>query len=219
LISGIVEDYLTTIYRLEEIYGYAKTTHIAKELNVKPATVTKVINKLVNKGLVTRVKYRGMKLTKKGRVIAEKIIRKHRILEVFLSDFLGFNLYESHRLAHQLEHMPDKLVERIYEKLGKPSLCPHGNLIPGAEGGELPKAISLWEATEGKCYKVLRIAGELNYVLSKLNDIGIDIGTVIKLLMARGTYYELSVGPDKAKVMFDDLVLRSLYVKEVKCAG
>ena len=88
-VTSAVEDYLVTIYRLEEAFGMARTTIIAKELNVKPGTVSKIVSKLELKGLVERTKYRGVKLTKEGRRIAEKIVWKHRIIERFLYDYVG----------------------------------------------------------------------------------------------------------------------------------
>lgn len=218
LVSEVIEDYLVTIYRLEEIFGYAKTTHIAKELGVKPATVSKIIDKLQMKGLIEKEKYQGTYLTKKGRNLAEKIIRKHRILEVFLSKYLNFGTYETHKLAHQLEHMPDELIERIHKKLGYPSLCPHGNIIPGSpRQHQLSNTLCLTDVIEGKCYKVVRIAGELSSVIHELSKLGIDIGTKLKITNTRGSYYEVLVLDTNKNVMLDDFMLKSIYVKEIKC--
>ncbi len=127
-----LEDYLTTIYRLEEVYGVARTCDIARELRVKPGTVTKMISKLASRGYVSWSPYRGVRLTERGREVAEKIIRRHRIAECFFNSMLGFDLVKSHVYAHLLEHLPDEVFEKLYALLGKPTKCPHGNPIPGA---------------------------------------------------------------------------------------
>jgi len=128
-----LHDYLLTIYRLEEVFGEARTVEISKMLKVTPATVSKTIRRLAEAGYVVWTPYEGVKLTEAGRRLAERAVRKHRIAEHFLVSRLGFSFMEAHRLAHMLEHMPDEFFEKLYEFLGKPSKCPHGNPIPGSE--------------------------------------------------------------------------------------
>ncbi|MEM1639025.1 MAG: metal-dependent transcriptional regulator [Desulfurococcaceae archaeon] len=176
-----VEDYLTTIYRLEEALDEARITDISRELKVSPATVSKIIGKLEERNLVIRVKYRGVKLTEKGRSLAERIIRKHRIAEVFLLKILGFDEVESHQYAHYLEHLPDIIVERMYESVGKPPLCPHGNKIPGTTS-TMPKLIKLTETQPHQVCIVKRIAGEFADVLEYVHGIGIKVGASISVL-------------------------------------
>jgi len=210
-VSDVLEDYMVTIYRLEEVFGAAKTTCIAKELNVKPATVTKVVKRLEDKGLVKRIKYYSIILTDEGRRIAESIIRRHRILEAFLKDYLGFNNYESHSLAHKLEHMPSILIERIYERLGKPSLCPHGNPIPGAKANIL-ECISLNDAEENKSYVIVRVAGELRSTIKTLKTYNLDVGSKVKVL-EKSKYYTLIRLEDGSIARLDSMVAKTLGVR------
>ena len=212
-ISGALEDYIVTIRRLEEVFGQARTTHIARELKVRPATVTKVVGRLQREGYVVSVKYRNVKLTARGKSIAEYIIRKHRILEVYLAEVLDFNIYESHRLAHHLEHMPDVLVNRMYEKLGKPRVCPHGNPIPGAPKDGEDKSISLREAVEGKSYALVRVAGELNSAMEVLGSFKLKIGDHFEVVEKSGDDVTLRLKDGKI-VRLDSLVAAAMRVRE-----
>jgi len=186
-----LEDYLTTIFRLLEVYGYAKTTLISKELGVKPATVSKVLKYLEVKGFVKRVKYRGVTLTNKGLELVKPVIRKHRIAEFFLSEFLGFDLYYTHLYAHEFEHLPDDVLEKIYLKLGSPTTCPHGNLIDVSSTSLA--GVKLSTVNEGSKVEVIRVAGELTYVLKELQRLGIKLGTVVSVVKQKPLHTVIEV--------------------------
>jgi len=178
------EDYIATIYRLHEVYGSAKLSDISRELGVKPATTSKVLSQLEKSGLVKRYKYREIVLTEKGEKVAERIIRKHRISEVFLAYKLSVDIFDTHYYAHYLEHLPDELIERIYILLGFPRKCPHGNIIPGTERGKdmaLTEYIRLSEATIGM-YRVERIAGELSSILPALKELQLKPNIIIEVV-------------------------------------
>lgn len=177
-LSEPMEDYIITIYRLEEVFGVARTSAIAKELGVKPATVTKIIGWLVKEGLAITEKYRGTKLTPKGREVAERILKKHRILEAFLHR-LGFDPYKSHILAHKLEHIPDEVVNAIYEFIGKPETCPHGGPIADVR---VPNKPRLCDLSPGAKARIVRILGELRHVMSLLNEYGCWRGDKVRLI-------------------------------------
>jgi len=138
-----IEDYLRAIYKLEETHGIARTSMIAQELGVKPATVTKMLEKLARLGLVTWEPYRGVKLTEIGREIAKRIVRRHRIAECFFYHMLGFDPVKSHIYAHLVEHLPDEVFDRLYELLGRPSRCPHGSPIPSIESSSITREVKL----------------------------------------------------------------------------
>lgn len=167
-LSEPMEDYIITIYRLEEVFGIARTSAIAREMGVKPATVTKIVGWLVREGLATTEKYKGTRLTPRGREIAERILRRHRILEAFLHR-LGFDPYKSHILAHRLEHIPDEIVDAIYDFIGRPETCPHGNPIAAIKAPTEPRLCDLRTGTRAK---IVRILGELRHVMSVLNEHG-----------------------------------------------
>ncbi|MEM2158106.1 MAG: metal-dependent transcriptional regulator, partial [Sulfolobales archaeon] len=158
------------------------TTSISKELGIKPATASKVLKYLENKGLVKRVKYKNVSLTEKGFKVAKPIIRKHRIAEVFLSEFLGFDLYHSHLYAHKFEHLPDEVIERIYDKLGEPDVCHNGNSIGVLDESYLREGKKLKDLDEGVVAELIRIAGELSDVLKVISRLGLRIGSKVKVL-------------------------------------
>lgn len=191
-VTTTVEDYLVTIYRLEEAFGIARTTVIARELEVKPGTVSKVVGKLEAKGLVERTKYYGVRLTEKGRKIAERIIWKHRVLERFLYDYVGLDPLKAHEYAHMMEHLPDEIVEKIYDKLGRPATCPLGNPIPGAEiPSELKAAVPLIKTESGACVKIVRIAGVLHEGLKHIIDLGLMIGVTARVIYVSNSHVVL----------------------------
>uniref|UniRef100_A0A7J3I9Y3 Metal-dependent transcriptional regulator n=2 Tax=Ignisphaera aggregans TaxID=334771 RepID=A0A7J3I9Y3_9CREN len=179
-----LEDYLMAIYRLEELFGEARTTILTNELGVKPATVSKMISRLAERNLIIWEPYRGVKLSERGRIIAERIVRRHRISEYFLVKFLNMDSVKAHRYAHVMEHLPEEFFERLYEFLGKPSACPHGNPIPGAPlSTEALEAKPLTKFQPGSTVRIARIlctaGGE---VVADIYDLGIDIGKKMKIL-------------------------------------
>lgn len=180
--SSGLDDYLTTIYRLMEVYGCARTTKISEELGVTPATTSKLIRYLERKGLVKRVKYGGITLTEDGLEIAIRTIRKHRVAEVFLRDFLGVDLLHAHVYAHLLEHLPDDLINKIYVKLGNPTICPHGNTINVSFRRVGENSIKLDEVEVGAEVVITRIIGELTQALKELNQLGLSIGSKVRVV-------------------------------------
>ncbi|MEM2875360.1 MAG: metal-dependent transcriptional regulator, partial [Candidatus Bathyarchaeia archaeon] len=130
-ISSIVEEYLETIFRLQERSGVARTSALIKALNVSPGTVTNTVERLERGCFIIHEPYRGVKLTEKGQRIALKIVRKHRLLERLLTDILNVAWERVHDAACQLEHnLSDEIVKKIEKVLGHPKTCPHGNPIP-----------------------------------------------------------------------------------------
>lgn len=115
------ENYLKTIYHLAEKTTNVQTNAIAEQMQTKPASVTDMIKKLADKGLVDYIKYQGVTLTETGKNTAIDIVRKHRLWEVFLVDKLNFKWDEVHDVAEELEHIKSiELIERLDEFLGFP---------------------------------------------------------------------------------------------------
>ncbi len=143
MITESTEEYLEAIYRLRERGEAATTTGVAKELKVAPASVTEMLKKLANQGYLKYAPYRGVTLTPKGEKIGEKILRKHRIMEKFLST-LGLPKSRVHKDACELEHhIPDDLERAIHQKVegekplpsGAPSnVMPLTSLLDGQKG-------------------------------------------------------------------------------------
>src|SRR2546430_5038928 len=146
-----VEDYLKSIYHLSNQGGFAATSDIAAMLAVAPPSVSGMVKRLSETGLIEHVPYRGVQLTAQGRRAALKMIRRHRILELYLMQHLGYDWGGVHPEAERLEHaVSDDLVERMASALGHPLYDPHGDPIPTA-AGEIEEAelVSLAEAPGG----------------------------------------------------------------------
>lgn len=176
-LTHAVEDYLKAIYSISSIYGRASTSLLAEELDVQPASVTGMIKRLAQTqpALVKYQRHRGVVLTKAGEKIALKIIRQHRLLEMFLHQTLGFPLDEVHAEADQLEHViSDSFEERISEVLGDPTHDPHGHPIPNrdleVQYTDLQQLNSL---REGDVAVVARVADKDPELLKHLNSLGL----------------------------------------------
>lgn len=138
MLSQAVQDYLKTIYKLEEEHGSVATTQIAKSLDISGASVTGMLKRLAKMKLVDYNSYKGVKLTQDGRKIALEILRHHRLLELYLKESLGFSLAKVHDEACRLEHyVSEEFVDKINKLLGNPEYSPFGNPIPSKEG-DLP---------------------------------------------------------------------------------
>ncbi len=129
------ENYLKAIYHLSAEESQVNTNQIASVLNTKPASVTDMLKKLADKNLLNYTRYQGVNLKESGRMIALKVIRKHRLWELFLVEKLNFGWDEVHDLAEQLEHIQSvELVNRLDQFLGFPECDPHGDPIPDDQG-------------------------------------------------------------------------------------
>ena len=135
--SSTVENYLKCIYMEEQRLGDQRVTtgQIATALQVTPGTATSMVKALSDAGLVSYEPYNGVKLTPEGFRLAAHVLRRHRIVELFLVKVMGMDWAEVHNDAEVLEHaVSDRLIERMFEMLGRPSVDPHGDPIPTAGG-------------------------------------------------------------------------------------
>src|SRR2546425_1242743 len=146
-----VEDYLKAIYHLSSQGGFAATSDIAAMLEVAPPSVSGMVKRLSETGLIEHVPYRGVQLTSQGRRAALRMIRRHRILELYLTQHLGYDWGSVHAEAERLEHaVSDELIERMASALGQPQYDPHGDPIPTAAGDiEEAELVALADARVG----------------------------------------------------------------------
>lgn len=129
-----IEEYLESIYKLQQARHPVSTSRLAEHLKLSPPSVSEMVKKLTNKGLVNHTE-KGVCLTEEGRTIAKKVIRRHRLSERLLTDILGYKWDEVHDEACRLEHaISPEMEERIAKSLGDPKTCPHGHPIPDKEG-------------------------------------------------------------------------------------
>jgi DtxR family transcriptional regulator, Mn-dependent transcriptional regulator len=130
-----VEDYLKAIYQLSPEGRPASTSDIAHLLALSAPSVTGMVKRLSEHGLLEHVPYRGVQLTEEGRRAALRMVRRHRLIEAYLVEYLGYTWDTVHAEAERLEHaVSDTMIERMADALGNPSVDPHGDPIPSADG-------------------------------------------------------------------------------------
>lgn len=177
------ENYLKIIYHLAEKTINVQTNAIAEQMQTKPASVTDMIKKLADKGLVDYVKYQGVTLTETGKNTAIDIVRKHRLWEVFLVDKLNFKWDEVHDVAEELEHIRStELIERLDEFLGFPKADPHGDPIPDKNGHfAKTQLIKLIELKVGDTGTITGVSQHSSAFLKHLEKLGLTLGKKIKI--------------------------------------
>ncbi len=177
-----IEDYLKTIYMLAEVESPVSTSRIAEARDVKPGSVTSMLQRLSKLNLVDYEKHYGVTLTKSGEKIALEVIRHHRLLELYLSEALGFDWDEVHEQADLLEHViSEKLEERIAAVLGNPTIDPHGDPIPAKDGTIISQDTRLLTTvTPGEHVTIIRIPDDGNSErLRYLAELGLRPGTAV----------------------------------------
>ena len=159
VLSRSVEDYLKAIFRLSNQGGFATTSDIAALLSLSPPSVSGMVKRLSEMGLIEHVPYRGVQLTSQGRRAALRMIRRHRVLELYLTRTLGYDWDNVHNEAERLEHaVSDELIERMAAALGDPHYDPHGDPIPTATGDiEETELVSLAEAQIGDALELRQV--------------------------------------------------------------
>ena len=178
-----VEDYLKAIYRLSP-QGRASTSEIAQRLDLSPASVSGLVKRLSEQGLLEHVPYKGVQLTPEGRRAALRMLRRHRLIEAYLVAFLGYTWDTVHEEAERLEHaVSDALVDRMAAVLGHPATDPHGDPIPTSEGDILePASIPLAEVPDGSAVVVGQVEEDQPDRLRYLASIGIRPGVRLEVV-------------------------------------
>lgn len=178
------ENYLKTIYHLQNTSGIVATNDLAMALHTAPASITDMLKKLSKKGLVSYKAYYGCTLTATGTENALSIVRRHRLWEYFLSQKLGFSWEEVHEIAEELEHVSnEKLINKLDAFLGFPRTDPHGDPIPDARGKIFqPRQVSLATLSEKKIAIVTQIGNQSPQVLEMLDEKNISIGSRIQVI-------------------------------------
>ena len=135
MLSEAVQDYLKTIYKLQEQGGAVSTSALAEAMGVAAASATGMVKKLAGLKLARHNPYQGVVLTKAGQKMALEVIRHHRLLELYLAEALGYSWDKVHEEAERLEHViSEEFEEKIFEALGRPTRDPHGDPIPTKDG-------------------------------------------------------------------------------------
>jgi len=179
--SLTVENYVKAIYQLCLAQGNAPaaTGQIAAALGVSPGTVTSMLKTLSESLLATYTPYSGVSLTSSGQALALRVIRRHRLIELFLARTLEMTWDEVHEEAEHMEHaVSDLLIDRIDKFLEHPEVDPHGDPIPRADGSlRVPHTQPLAECRAGEQFRILRVLDQSPDFLRFLTAAGLALGT------------------------------------------
>jgi DtxR family Mn-dependent transcriptional regulator len=180
LASLTVENYVKTIYLIsaDQDGSPAATGQIAAALGVSPGTVTAMLKTLGDGDLATYTPYEGAKLTRSGNRLALRMLRRHRLIELFLSRTLDLTWDQVHEEAEHIEHaVSDLLIDRIDAYLGHPAADPHGDPIPRADGSfDAPQSQSLVDCAVGQRFRLVRVVDQSPEFLRYLSESGLPLG-------------------------------------------
>ncbi|MCU0466431.1 MAG: metal-dependent transcriptional regulator [Anaerolineae bacterium] len=185
-LSPAMQEYLAEAYRLAYYQGeaqYVSTSALARVLNVSDPAVTRMVQRLRDAGYLDHEPYKGVRLTAEGEREALKNIRRHRVVERFLTDVMSFGWHEVHEAADALGGtVSDVLVERMAEMAGHPRRCPHGEPIPTIDG-VMPRVVDrpMTEVSEGEMLMVSRVNSHDESVLKYLDGLGLKTGASFTL--------------------------------------
>ena len=218
--STSTENFLKIIYQIRnEDLEEANSTKLAEKLNISNAAVTDMAKKLSKQGIIRYERYKGLELTNKGKDVALKVIRKHRLWELFLSRVLDFSWDQAHKEAEMLEHQTsDFLLEKINHYLSYPDYDPHGDPIPD-RNGKIPhpdnvKRISDCEV--GKSYEIIRVNPRSEELAVFFVNNGIHLGGIITISQNLKMDKILVVEINKTKMVFNENITRHIYVIDKK---
>jgi DtxR family Mn-dependent transcriptional regulator len=182
--SQSIQDYLKAIYGLSRPNGSAQTGDLAEALSVAPASVSGMLRRLASADLVEHTAYRGVTLTDRGREEALRIVRRHRVIETYLAEVLGWDWDAVHDEAERLEHAAsDQLIDRMAEALGNPRFDPHGAPIPTADGNvQVEDLVPMTEVAVGTIGEVRQVRDSDPVRLRYIASLGFRIGSRFEVL-------------------------------------
>ncbi len=204
---------LKAIYRLTRDGSEAHTGALADVLGLSPGTVTTMVKRLADRELVDHRPYQGVSFTPLGQQTAVAAIRRHRIVERFLADMLGYKWNEADKLAVGFEHeLPDEVLERLYVALHRPATCPHGFPIPMAEDAELPVTPDLYMLEPGEVAEVALSGSTDPELVTFLGTLGLVPGVEVSVVEKHPFDGPLVVTVDGQDRTLGERVARQIYV-------
>ncbi|HEU4808000.1 MAG TPA: metal-dependent transcriptional regulator [Homoserinimonas sp.] len=213
--TSVVEDYVKVIYSHTEWQQNPVTpSELAAKLGLAASSVTEMVKKLAASGLVTHVPYGAVRLTEEGRMLALKMVRRHRLIETWLVESFGYSWDEVHDEAEVLEHaLSDRLLEAIADQLGHPVRDPHGDPIPSPDGVVVrPDAVRLAEAAAGQRGQVVRISDRNPMLLRYLEGEGIRLDSPVQVVERRPFGGALAVLVDGAEHDIGDEAAAAIWI-------
>jgi DtxR family Mn-dependent transcriptional regulator len=218
MLSQAEENYLKEIYTLEEeTMQLVSTNALAEKMRTKASSATDMLQKLAQKALVDYTKYRGARLSTKGKSKAITIVRKHRLWETFLVEKLGFNWDEVHDIAEQLEHIQSKpLTDKLDAFLEYPSFDPHGHPIPNVNGKIVAyDSILLAELKVDEEGILVGVKDSSDRFLKYLSKINMTIGDHIKVLDIEAFDNSVTIDNNATRLTISGNVAKNLYIKSL----
>jgi DtxR family Mn-dependent transcriptional regulator len=216
MLSKAIENYLKAIFSIKaQGTDVVSTNAISDKLSTRPSSVTDMIKKLTEKKLVTYERYKGVKLTNKGQVIATNIIRKHRLWETFLVEKLHFKWDEVHDVAEQLEHIKsEKLVDLLDDYLDSPKFDPHGDPIPNREGDfPLLKTLPLTSLSINQQGLVMGVLQDEPSFLKYLTKLNISLGSSIQVIDKIEFDQSIEINIDNKNIHISVDVAKNILIK------
>lgn len=213
MISKAIEDYLKAIYFLDDGMPVS-TNEIARNINVSPSSVTKMIRKLAELNLVQHESHRGVILTESGKRMSIAVIRRHRIIELFLHKSLNYPWDEVHDEACRLEHcVTDSFTERLFHFLGNPQFDPYGDPIPSSDG-TIPTidAICLYDVKAESKVKVKYVHSREPRVLKYLDKLGILPNVNMKVIEVQPFGGSVDIQLSDRRIMVGKEAAENIYV-------
>ena len=213
--SASVGDYLKAIWEVAGS-GVASTKEVAERLSIAPPSVTNMFVRLQEMGLAEYERYRGASLTERGREEALRLVRRHRLIETFLLEHLGYSWEEVHEEAERLEHaVSDGFTERLAEFLDHPGHDPHGGPIPTADGTLEPDdSFPLSEAPVGGRVRIFKVSDESSPVLDYLGERGLVPGRLLSVKEVRDLDRVVTVeDEDGGSHALGESLARSVFVR------
>jgi len=205
---------LKSLYRLSRDGKDAHTGALAEALGVSPGTATAIVKRLAERGLLDHKLYRGVELTEAGRAVSVAAIRRHRIVERFLSDMLGYPWNEADRLAGAFEHdLPTEVEERLFVALDRPTSCPHGFPIPEPEVHEIPAMGHLYDLEPGDVAVVALPGSTDPSLVAFLETLGLRPDVVVEVREKHPFDGPMVVRVDDTDRTVGDRVARQIFVK------
>lgn len=212
-----IEDYLKNIYSLKNSRGKVTTSDLAEKMGISSASVSEMISKLSKSGFVKYLPYKDFELTRKGDEIALNLIRKHRIWEVFLVEYLKYPWDKVHTEAEILEHSSsDELIEKLEEFLKFPKTDPHGYPIPDRNGHiEKDKSVKLTELKPGDVAMIIKVSDESSEVLEYLTKMNINLKDEIKIIDKINFDNSIQIQNKKDKIFLSEKLSANIFVIKI----
>ena len=213
--DAVVEDYVKVIHSHTEWQPDPITPSVlAARLGLAASSVTEMVKKLAASGLVTHVPYGAVTLTDDGRMLALRMLRRHRLIETWLVESFGYGWDEVHDEAEVLEHaVSDRFLDVVAAKLGNPLRDPHGDPIPRADGSVVqPDAVLLEDAPDGFSGPVVRISDRDPALLKHLREEGVTLDTVVTVVGRRPFGGSLAVRVGASELDLGDEAVRAIWL-------